>query len=56
MTPMAKEVVLVLVRDSGDVFVSFDLGSRRRKEIDIHCVPVIASAEGTKVGSDMGAT
>jgi hypothetical protein len=56
MAPMAKEVVLVLVRDPGDMLISLDLGSRRGKEINIHGISVVAAAERTEMGTNMRAT
>jgi hypothetical protein len=52
---MAEEVVLMLVGNSSDVFVSLNLGSGSRKEIDIHCIAVIASSKWTEVSRNMRA-
>ena len=53
MSPMAEQVVLVLIRNPGDMFVSFNLRSRGCQKIDVHCVPIITSTERSKVGRYM---
>jgi hypothetical protein len=50
---MAEKMVLMLVGNSADMFISLDLRGGGRKKIDVH--PVIASAEGSKVSRDVGA-
>lgn len=51
---MTEQMVLMLVRNSGDVFVSLNLRRRRSQEVDIHCVPVVISSKRPKVCWHMG--
>jgi hypothetical protein len=50
---MTEEVVLMLVGNSRDVFVSLDLRSGSREEVDIHGIAVIASSKWTEMGRNM---
>jgi len=52
---MAEEMMLMLVGDSSDVFISFNLRSGSRKKIDVHCIPVVASSEWSEMSRYMKA-
>ncbi len=49
VTSMTEEMMLMLVGDSGDVFISFNLRGSSREEIDVHCIPVVASSERSEM-------
>ena len=55
MTPVAKEMVLVLVGHPRDMFVSLHMRSSSGQEIYVHGVPVITSGEGAKMSGDRSA-
>ena len=49
-------MVLVLVRNTGDMFIPFHLRHSSRKKIDVPSISVVLSSEGSKMGSGVRAS
>jgi hypothetical protein len=55
VSPVTEQMMLMLVRHSGDMFVSFKLRSRRGKQIDVHPIrSIVAATVGPEIRRDMG--
>jgi hypothetical protein len=51
---MTKEMMLMLIRHSGDVVVPLYLGSGGGEQVNVHVVPVIMSSERAERRRNMG--